>query len=228
MIGTTLRSILKDEKMSYQELAERSDLPLETVRNIYYGKVNDPKVSTMLAISRVLGMSINRLMGERLFSEEEEELVERYRKCGKHGKSMVMLTADYEAELSRHERNAKNKYIIPCIVPLDIVHDGLKYSSSKMVDIVTDDPEVYIAVEMTSNSFAPAFCKGDRILIADKFPANGQTALFFINGMIYLRTYEEHDDGYILRNLNRTGQSFKMKRMDKVKCIGTYAGIIRA
>lgn len=227
MIQKELVYLLNEHDMTYQELAEQAGIPLETMRNIYYGKVKDPKASTLLAISRTLRISVNRLMGERLYTKEEEELILNFRKCGKHGKSMISLTANYEAELARHERNSRNRYVIPCIVPLVAVHDGLSYSSSEMIDISTDNPDAYIAIEVTSNDFIPVFCKGDKILIADKFPANGETALFSIDCKIYCRTFQETEKGYVLKSLNRHGQDFRMKRLDNVKCIGTCIGIVR-
>lgn len=228
MISENLKDILEKKKMKKEQLAELADLPMETVRNLYYGRTTDPKVSTMLAISKVLNVSVNRLMGQQMYSTAEEKLIRNYRRCGAHGRSMIMLTANYEADLSRHERDAENKHIIPCIVPIDAVKDGLQYSSSNMVDIATDNPEAYIAIEITSNEFTPIYCKGDRVLIADRFPASGETGVFIIDCMVYCRIFEEHDDGYLLKSLNRHGQDFKLKRLDKVKHIGTCVGIIRS
>lgn len=228
MLRKEIVHLLEESNMTYQELAEKAEVPLETMKNIYYGRVSDPKASTLLAISRVLRISVNRLMGERLYTQQEEELIFNFRKCGTHGKSRVMLTVNYEAELSKNERGATAKHTIPCIVPLDVVHDGLQYSSSEMIDISTDNPDAYIAIEVTSNAFTPIFCKGDQVLIADRFPVNGETAVFFMDNMVYCRKFKETDKGFILESLNRHGQDFKLKRMDNVKCIGTCVGIVRA
>lgn len=228
MISENLRDILEKKKMKKEQLAELADLPMETVRNLYYGRTTDPKVSTMLAISKVLNVSVNRLMGQQMYSTAEEKLIRDYRRCGAHGRSMIMLAANYEADLARHERDAQNKYTIPCIIPIGAVKDGIKYNSSEMVDITTDNPDAYIAIEITSNEFTPIYCKSDRVLIEDRFPASGEIGVFIIDCMVYCRTFEEHDDGYILKSLNRHGQDFKMKRMDNVKCVGTCVGVIRA
>lgn len=228
MICDELKFLLNKNKMSHPELAEKADLPHETVRNLYYGKVVDPKVSTMLAISKVLGVTINRLMGEHVYTIDEERLIMNYRRCGHHGRSMIALIANYEAELSRDERNAENKFTIPCIVPIEPIHDGVEYSASKMIDITTDNSEAYIAIQVTSNEFVPIFCKDDRVLFADRFPTNGETAVFFIDGIMYCRQYQEHDDGYLLKALSRHGKDFHMKRLENVKYLGTCVGVIRS
>lgn len=235
VIGDTMNTIIQKEliyllnshDMTYQELAEKAEIPLETMRNLYYGKVKDPKASTLLAISKVLRISVNRLMGERLYTKEEEDLVMNFRRCGNHGKSMVIFMAKHEATLTRYERMAKNKHIIPCIVPLDVVHDGLLYSSSELTNLLTNNQEAFLAIEINSNSFSPIFCKGDRILIADRFPVNGETAIFSIDAQLYCRIYQENESGYTLKSLNRHGQDFRFKRLDNVNCIGTCIGIVR-
>lgn len=227
MISENLRDILEKKKMKKEQLAELADLPIETIRNLYYGRTTDPKVSTMIAISKVLNVSVNRLMGQQLYSKAEERLVMNYRRCGAHGRSMIMLTANFEAELSRHERDAESKHIIPCIMPIDAVKDGLRYSASEIINITTENPEAYVAIEITSNEYIPVFCKGDRVLIADRFPLSGETGVFIIDSLIYCRVFEEHDDGYILKSLNKHREDFKLKRLDKVKHIGTCVGIVR-
>ena len=62
MLYLRLNQILEEKNMSWQKLAEIANVPAETMRNIYYGKVRDPKVSTMMAISRTLNVSVNFLM----------------------------------------------------------------------------------------------------------------------------------------------------------------------
>lgn len=228
MIQEELKYLLEKNNMSKEELAEKADVPLETMRNLYYGKVKDPKASTLLAISRVLRVSVNRLMGERLYTKAEERLIMNYRRCGHHGRSMVMLTANFEADLTKHEKESKSKYRIPCVVPIGAVYDGLKYSSSNIVPVETDESKAYMAIECTSNRLAPAFCKGDKVLIEDRFPDNGETAVFIKDCIIYCRKYIEHDSGYALKSLNRQQCDFELKRMDEIKCIGTCIGIIRA
>lgn len=228
MIQKELLYLLEKNSMTYQELAEKADIPLETMRNLYYGKVKDPKASTLLAISKVLKVSINRLMGERLYTHAEERLIMNYRRCGHHGKSIVMLTANFEADLTKLEREADKKYKIPCIIPLGVVHDGLRYGSGNFEHVITDNPDAYMAIECTSNRLAPTFCKGDKVLIEDRYPENGETAVFVKDGIIYCRKYIEHDNGYILESLNWEQYNFRFKRMDKIKCMGTCIGIIRA
>ena len=94
MLGERLREILNDRGISISEFSEMCDLPLETVKNIFYGKTTDPKVSTILQMSNALHMSVNELMGCYSNSKEERAVIRYYRTCGRHGKSIIELVAN--------------------------------------------------------------------------------------------------------------------------------------
>lgn len=213
--------------MTLNDLAEKADVPAETVRNLYYGKVKNPKVETLFSLSEALNVSINYLLGKSIHTQEEELLLKSFRRCANHGKRLVLLIAQYEAELTEKERKEKDKRRIPCIVPLGEICDGLDYHSSEVIDVYTNKAEPYLAIAVTSNFFAPTYCKGDKVLISDRFPKNGERAVFSMDCTLYCRQFIEHDNGYTLKCLHRNGEDFHFKRMDKVNCIGTCIGIIR-
>ncbi len=227
MLYLRLNEILKDKGMTWQKLAEKADVPLETMRNIYYGKVRDPKVSTMMAISRALNLSVNYLMGESIYTEEEQALIRHYKKCGNHGKNIMMLIAEYEANLAIHERNQKDKHRIPCIVPIGEVGDGLKYSTCETIEVYTTEERAFIAVLTPNNYWAPSYCKGDMILLEKRFPKNGEDALFTIEDKVYFRRYTELEKGFLLKCPNDRAADMKFDRMDKLYCVGTCVGIVR-
>lgn len=227
MLYLRLNEMLKNKGISWQKLAEDAGVPIETMRNIYYGKVHDPKVSTMMAISRALNVSVNYLMGESLYSREEQEIIASYRKCGNHGKNIMMLIAEYEAGLALHERNCKDKHRIPCIVPLGEVVDGVKYTTCETIEIYTNESKAYIGVLVPNNFWAPSYCKDDTILLEKRFPKNGEDALFTIEDRVYFRRYIEKGKGFLLKCPNDRGEDMEFERMDKVYCVGTCIGIVR-
>ena len=107
MLSKRLREILFERKISLSEFAEMCEmqgLPVDTVRNVYYGKTVDPKVSTVMVMSKVLNMTVNGLMGQCSHTKDERVLLQHYRSCGNHGKSLIALTAKYEALTAKEER----------------------------------------------------------------------------------------------------------------------------
>ena len=225
ILSERLRSLMKEMDMSPSQLAEKAELPIETVRNLYYGKAKDPKVSTILSICNVLDVSVNYLFGG--ITERETELVANFRKCGNHGKTFLMEMAKYEAKLAQSEKKTE-KHRVPCIVPTGEVYDGLPFHCSEIVDIYVAEPRAYMAFELNTNHFSPVYCKGDKVLLEKRFPHNGERALFTKDISLYCRTLIEEKDGYTLKCLNHLGKDFKIKRMDEVECLGTCIGVVRA
>lgn len=230
MLSERLRQLFTELGITWQECASMADIPLETMRNLYYGKVKDPKVSTMLSLSHVLHISVNWLMGETILSKEEDLLITNYRQCGAHGKSLLQQIAKYEAHTAKLEREALGKHSVSCIIPDSLAEDGAKYSTSEMKDIYTTEPDAFLALKVPNNSWAPKFCKGDLILLKDQFPRHGENALFTYLGRIYFRKYLEGETEHILRCVNGRHQDLTFRRMDTetLVCIGTAIGIVRA
>ena len=226
MLGDKLKEIMRVKGVDCRELSNSSEVPLETIRNLYYGKVTDPKVSTVTAISKALGCSVNHLMGEEIYTPKEVNLILNYRKCGSHGKALMYLVGRYEAMTARHD--CDDAYVVPCFVPEGVMVDGFEYKCSEVIDVETDCEDAYAAIKVTSNNFMPSFCKGDIILLEDRFPEDGERAVFVIDGIGYFRRFVEKNGRNVLRSISRHGEDIVIKMTDEVNCVGTYIGVIKA
>lgn len=184
-------------------------------------------MATMLKISKALDLSVNYLCGDLQYKDDEKDLIRNYRNTSDRGKAVIRLFAQVESQMTAAERNS-DKYIIPCLIPIGVVRDGINYKSCDSVKIKTDNPDAYLAIEITTNYFAPSFCAGDRILLENRFPKPREYAVFMTAGRAYFRQYLESDSGYILRCINGRGNDMTLQRMDTVYCIGTLVGLIRA
>lgn len=107
-INQRLRELLLTKDWSVAEFAEMADLPIETVKNIYYGRSEDPKISTVVKMAGALGISLNDLMSIDEHNDVEKEIIANYRMCGEHGKGIIAMVAKYEATSVKTERNLKN------------------------------------------------------------------------------------------------------------------------
>lgn len=228
IISKRLQEILIELGWTKETLADKSGLPLETIRNIYYGKTPDPKVSTVLAIAEATGHSMNCLMGKCPHTPVEKAILRNYRSCGPHGKAIIELIAKYEAGSVKSEREAFDKHMIPCLLPHGDIHKGIIYDTCETVEIETSTPEAYIAIQMTSNDLAPKFCKGDVILLENRFPANGEYSAFFRGDRVYIRKFIEEDGHYRLKCLHNHDTDIILRRMDEVQYVGTCCGVVRA
>lgn len=227
MLCTRVRDIMNSKNMTIQQLADMANLPVETVKNIYYGKTNDPKVSTVLAIANAFHISVNCLMGQCQHTAEERKLLQYYRLCGGHGKSLIALTARHEATVSKNEREHRDKHKIPCLIPSGRINHGFAYTDSEVVEIETVKPNAYVAIKIVSNSYVPAYCKGDILLLEDRYPDHGERAVFVKEGVGYIRKFIEEDGKYILRCVAGHREDIVLKSLDVVECVGTCIGVSR-
>lgn len=227
MLCERLRQLTNEKGWSLQQLAEISDLPLETVRNIYYGKTPDPKISTVMKLAQSFQLTVNCLMGQCSHTPQERAILINYRSCGKHGKSIIELICKYEASAMRKEREKDGLHKIPCIIPEGTVSHGIIYDMCETVEIDTDVKEAYIAIRMISNDLAPTYCKGDILLFENRFPKHGERAAFYKGDRIYIRRYLEEDNQYCLKCLHNCDVDIILKRMDEVDYIGTCIDVVR-
>ena len=63
----TLKKTIKKMGMTYEQLSINSGIPLNTLKNIFSGRTENPRIDTMQAIERALGLAPT-------FTEEERAL----------------------------------------------------------------------------------------------------------------------------------------------------------
>ena len=66
-----IKDYMKKEKITYQALSDKSGIPLNTIKNIFRGKTENPRIDTMQAIERALGIAEE--VSE--YSEDEKKLL---------------------------------------------------------------------------------------------------------------------------------------------------------
>lgn len=68
-----IKKYMKENKITYTELSIKSKIPLNTLKNIFCGRTSSPRIDTMNAIEKALG--INAPINNNL-SPEEQELID--------------------------------------------------------------------------------------------------------------------------------------------------------
>ncbi len=56
-MATAIKSELDKRQMTYKELSALSGVPLDTLNNFFRGKTKNPRIDTVQAIERALGLS---------------------------------------------------------------------------------------------------------------------------------------------------------------------------
>ena len=227
MIAQQLKSELKSRNMSLNDLADIVDIPFETLRNLYYSKVQNPKLSTIVSICDALDVPVDYMLNRNTFSNEEFDIIKNYRDCGVHGKSFIKTTSQLEAQMAKHQRNCKDKHLILCIVPSAFVDDGYIHTSCSFKQILSPTKNSYLAIEINSNNFAPVYCKYDRIVLENRFPSDGEIAVFLYKNKEFIRIFRQNGNQYILESITGRGSNIELTKMNECVCLGTCIDVIR-
>ena len=94
------KDYLKQKNITYEKLSEMSGIPLNTLKNIFRGKTEHPRIDTIQAIERALGLAPTFTDEERALglsdnhlialSDEDRELINLFAEAEeKFGKAYV-------------------------------------------------------------------------------------------------------------------------------------------
>ena len=83
-----LKKVKKAKKMTLQEISDLSGIPKRTVDGIFSGKTKNPRIDTMQAIERALGIEEEKTAPE--YTEAENALIELYRTASEEQKAMFL------------------------------------------------------------------------------------------------------------------------------------------
>lgn len=228
-IANSLRSILDSRNMTMQELSDLSGLPFETVKNLCYGKVNDPRFSTITAICKALGIYYCQLVDRHMYNEETENMIiDNYHKCGKHGKSIIELVSKTQAMAATSARDDNNIHIIDCLVPTTILSDGIYNVTCVVEKVSTAVKEAYLGYKIMTNNFIDyKFCYGDIILLEYRNPNIGEMAVFSNGINTYFRILDKEGSMWVLKPMNKQAEPIYCRRLDEWVCVGVCIDVIR-
>lgn len=98
-----IKQLKSKQKITNEQLSEKSGVPLGTLSKILAGMSDSPKLSTMIALCGALGCSVEYIVSgtpennnNYLLSAEEITLMESYRKLDRWGKEMLDTVAQRE------------------------------------------------------------------------------------------------------------------------------------
>lgn len=100
MILTKMQALKDETKMTYQDIADKSGVPISTVKRIFSGRTPDPGVTTVIAIVEAMGGTADDIQSTPLNGGEYIS-----------PKSIEQLCAVYERSLRDKNRLTKAQFI---------------------------------------------------------------------------------------------------------------------
>ena len=102
MILSKMQALKDETKMTYQDIADKSGVPLSTVKRIFSGRTPDPGVTTVIAIVEAMGGTADDIQSTPSDSDDGEHI---------SPKSVEQLCAVYERSLRDKNRLIKAQFI---------------------------------------------------------------------------------------------------------------------
>ena len=71
IVKNRLFTLLEITGWNLTELSKRSDVAFDTIKNLYYGRIENPRIETLIAIAEAFGISLDYLVGRLDYAEHE-------------------------------------------------------------------------------------------------------------------------------------------------------------
>lgn len=185
-----LQVYLNEKDISLHDIAEAADISTETLKTIVYGDSHDCKLSTVIALSRALEISIDELVGAGTLQDEVRESIGISRNLPKNYLNFVRWAIRYHERMVE-ERNISEKAITVMIAELNNEGNILLTNNFDMLDI-SDIPELirpktFMGIKLPTDGYMPHYDEGDILLIAnDRKPMPSETAVIIYGGFLWL------------------------------------------
>lgn len=86
-----IKAFLKSNRITYKELSTKTNIPEGTLKNIFSGFTNNPRIDTIQTIEKAIGYNEKEdTTSNNYYSLEEEELIKMYRNLSPQNREVVL------------------------------------------------------------------------------------------------------------------------------------------
>lgn len=213
----------KELHMTVDELVRLSGLPKGTVSKLTAGVNRNPTLSTAEAICRALSCSLDDAVGlsaslKPTFSDEEFDLIRKYRALDRYGHSAIDAVLDIEYERCRP---ALRLITLPYYAAAASAGFGnpLELPSDEEIEL-EDTPEHRrgdFVVKVGGDSMLPDFSDGDKVLVRRQDTVEiGEIGIFVLNGESFIKKLGVNE----LISLNPHYPPKTYTSTDSIQCCG--------
>lgn len=180
---------LQCPEITLKELSERSGVPYATLNTIIYGNASDVRVSTVIAVSKALNISVDELLGAGTFEPKMRESVRLVRGLPEHSVYLIRYFIRHQAKI--HSMLSKKHDYISIMRP-QIVNGVIATTNAvepMMIDSVPEDikAKAYIGIRIPSDYYMPYYLPDEIILVsADRKAHEGERCVVTSKGAIHV------------------------------------------
>jgi len=230
-----IKRLKKEKNLTNDALSELSGISLGTLNKLLAGATEDPKLSTLLALKKALGVSMDEMLGVGTSPIIDVALMEKYSALDRSGRETVDYIINKEYTRVAREREAK-PYTLenPSIRRIKLFNTaasagtGVYLSDSDSSDIsvysnpITDAAD--FAVRVSGDSMMPKYHNGDILLVEQtEQVSEGELGIFTVDGEAFFKKF----GGDRLISLNPEYKDIPIGVYNDVHCFGRVIGRLR-
>jgi repressor LexA len=238
IIGDNIKRIKVMRKLTNQELADQSGVPLNTLAKIICGVTTNPTVKNLQAIAEALECPIwelfedNQGAGSHL-STTETELLTSYRSLSPQARdfvqAMIASAQTYEASLLREADEAYTYelplYLLPTSAGPGQFLDSDDYEMHSFPAEAVPSG-VHFAVRVSGNSMEPAYRDGDIAFVQQTRELEpGEVGIFLLNGEGFIKELGTRNGSSVcLHSFNPAYKDIPIRVDDDLRLVGRVKG----
>lgn len=237
MLAENIKVIKKKRRLTNQELADLSGVPLNTLSKILCGLTVNPTINTLIALAKAMNCQIWEFFDEgqghgAYYSRNERELIRCYRKLKPEGKQLVQRHAadllDYQGKLLTEEPVAAlislPLYLMPTSAGTGQFLDSDTY---EMTDFPRDDVPrgATFAVRISGDSMEPDFHDGQIVFVRQgRYIESGDVGIFVLNGEGFIKQLKKTEHHVKLISFNPNYKPIPVSPEDSLRIVGHVLG----
>lgn len=230
--GERLKEMREAKGLTQKEFASLVHVTASAISH-FENNTNFPKPSVLIGIMDVLECDANYLYQDYLDqakntekSIEEQELINKYRALGAHGKEVIKTVLDLEYKESIESLNKEHLIPINMYVPV-LQKSGYSLKSKPQKIFISPSPfnlQADFCFKILHNQAKPTYSLGDIVLLKKERVSHNQLGLFEVNGHLHLKKLFEYKGKIKLIPINISVSPIEVKDRSELKTLGRIIG----
>ena len=233
-VMSRIRHIKRDARVTNEDLAARTGIPLGTLNKLLSGNVAEPKLSTVISICRALGCRLTDVIEDGQ-DFGDGPFIEKFRNLDPQGKELVRMVISKEYErccpeiMSVPQRPSSRCAMIIPLYDLPVSAGAGEYldsDSSESIKVELNDRtrNADFALRISGDSMNPKYSDGDIVLVdSSRVPETGSLGIFICDSHGYFKQY----GGDRLISLNPKYGDILLSSFSDVSCRGSVLGKLK-
>lgn len=214
--------------MTMTDIANKSNVPLNTINSFLHHVSNDMKVSNVAKIAKTLNVSIDELVGADTLHELTKESLDLSRNLPYNDLYLVRWFIRHLNELN--QKNKPNKRYISVMLPEIDNDDNLKITCEfEKIEISRlEKPlntKIFLGLKIEFDNYMPHYMPNDIILIAnDRKPKPNENVLIRVGNYLFIA--KQYIESGVAKYYSIRDKKFRLDENNIDELIG-YIAIIK-